>query len=301
MGETVHLFIHELFGIYQQKSGVQLLTPVVPKMKSHKMHPGHTYKIARFKYRTWQKPDVKMRQGHSYTLSGVLPGPGTTATVPPDYEYNAHPGESFELSTEEPYCRWNLKPPSQIYQLRLLTITHADRPLFTGKHGKPINDQVKAISLVQVFEYTRDPDEKLQIIDETTGRPIKMDYGLDPVTNSVNLHLWAQIENEAGMTDKMAAAHSQSATKVLVALFQDLDIQGEHSLSVDNLYSTQLPMPAGSVRFVELMTLSERFALLHPGKTGAKSKMAAKPAKFQVFCSGKTCGEGSNLFVDSGD
>jgi hypothetical protein len=303
--ETVYLFVHELFGIYRQKSEIQLLPPDVSKckMKSHKMHKRHTYKIARFKYRTWQKPDVKMLKGHSYTLSGVVPGPRTSAKLPPHCEYNAHPADAFELAEKQaPYCRWHLDPPANIYQLRLLSIP--ERPLFTGKHGDAIEKQVKAISLVQVFEYERNPGKPLAIVDEKDG-PIHMDYKIDKITNSVNLHLWAEIENEAGMTDDMANEHSTCSTAALVALFKDLDIKGHYSLSVDDLYSTQLPMPtSNAVKFVELMSLSERFALLHLGKSASKNTRGnteGKRTEVNIFCSGKTCGKGSNIFVDSAE
>jgi hypothetical protein len=296
----VYLFIHELFGIYSQGSGIQLLTPDLSKgckNPKHTMHKHHTYKMARFKYRTWVQPDIKMRKGHLYRLSGVQPGALKASAVPPHDRYNAHPNRAVGLK-DAPYCRWQLPVPSQIYQLRLLKIPN--RPLFKGKDGDIIEKQLEAISLVQVFEY--EPDGKpIQIIDDRDGR-IDMDYGLDEVTNSVNLHLWAQIENEAGMTDQEADEHSQCASAALMSLFNGLDVQGLYSLSTDDWYGRQLEMPkSNAIRFVELMSLSERFALRHvlPQRKGKALKGRQPLGKFEVRCSGKTCGLGSNLFVDA--
>ncbi len=297
--KPVFLFIHELFGIYSQNSRIQLLTPDVSsacKNAKHKMHKRHTYKIARFKNRTWSQPDVRMRRGHCYRLSGVEAGSLKAGGVPPDCTYNAHPNRPFQLA-QTPYCHWDLDMPSKIHQLRLLNTP--DRPLFKGTDGDAIEKQVKAISLVQVFEYVPN-GKKIEIIDNQDG-PIRMDYKVDKITDSINLHIWAEIENEAGMTDAMADEHSKCATAALMALFKGLDVQGQHSLSIDNWYPTQVQMPGGNaVRFVELMSLSERFALRHPSTQGKGDGLKAngKDGKFEVLCSGKTCGKGSNFFVD---
>jgi hypothetical protein len=283
--QAVYLFVHELFGIHSLDAGIRLVTPDIPACKNedHTMHKAHTYKIARFKDRTWQEPDVVMQKDHSYTLRGVQRGKMTLKNTPPRPDFNAHPKGKF-APAGKPYCQWNLLPPLNIHQVRLLSIPA--RPLFTGKHGDLVDKEVKAIGLVQVFEYARDPKAALQIVDEHSGPIGNLDYELDETTRTVNLHIWAEIENEAGMDDNMAKAHSQCATEALKALFKNLDLHGEYSLSVDNWFKEELPLPGG-VRFVELMTLSERYALLHPGR-----------GPFRIRCSAKTCGHGSNLFVD---
>lgn len=280
----VYLFIHELFGIQPIGPKFRVVTPDVSNcnMPDHKMHEHHTYKIARFKDRVWQAPDVIMQRGRTYRLRGVLAGKAVRSGVPKYPEFNAHPkGKFAPIGT--PYCQWDLESPSRIHQLRLLSIP--TRPLFTGKDGLAVDKELKAIGLVQVFEYDRNPSEDLYIVDDQNV-PIRMDYGEDNKTASVNIHVWAQIEDESQMSDDDARRHSICATKALTALFQGLDLHGQYSLSVDTWFQTQLPMPDG-IRFPELMTLSERFALQQQSK-----------GDFKILCSAKTCGHGSNLFVD---
>jgi hypothetical protein len=281
----VYLIIHELFGIQAVRSRVRLVTPDVSNCgdKDHQMHAHHTYKIARYKDGVWQKPDVAMRKDRVYRLIGVTPGKAIAARVPQHPEFNAHPNGKFALSGIPPYCQWDLDSPAQIYQVRLLSIP--DRPLFTGRDGLSVDKEVKAIGLVQVFEYAIDSTEDLHIVDDQNV-PIKMDYAKDQKTGTVNLHLWAQIEDESQMSDEDAKKHSICATEALKDLFQGLDLHGQYSLSVDKWFESQLPIPDG-IRFAELMTLSERFAMQQQGK-----------GSFKILCSAKTCGHGSNLFID---
>jgi hypothetical protein len=280
---TVYLVIHELFGIISRSGRVRLVTPDVSAC-TMQGHPGHTYKIGRFKDGKWL-PDRLMAKGATYTLQGVTAGKMTAAKTPPHPEYNAHPPGNFAASKIPPYCQWDLLPPDALYQLRLLSIPV--RPLFTGDpEGNAVERQIQAIGLVQVFAYTPESSDfkGLQIVDDK-GETVDINYAPDVVTNTVNLHIWAEIEDESGMDDKMAEEHSKCATRALRGLFEGLHLDGQRSLATDNWYPTQLSMPAG-VRFVELLTLGELFALRHGDKD------------FKILCTAKTCGHGSNVFVE---
>jgi hypothetical protein len=163
-------------------------------------------------------------------------------------------------------------------------VSITDRPLFTGHpHGEDVDKDLKAVSVVQVFEYTLSTPP-LEIVDDL-GNRVALDYQPDQATNTVNLHLWAQIENESGMDELMANAHSKMATQALVNLFRGLNMVGQHALWTDGLYQQQFPMPNG-VRFVELMTLGERFAMKQQ-----------RDHTFRILCVGKTCGAGGNLYI----
>ena len=167
-----------------------------------------------------------------------------------------------------------------------MSIRDADRPIFVGDpHGDAIDAQMTAISLVQVFEYQLENPKKFGIFD-SNGKLLKgLDLESDAKNPTINLHLWAQLENEINMSDAQANEHAQMATKALVQLFSGLNMAGGRtSLSISDLYSTQLRMPLG-IRFPELMTLSEKYVLCPPR------------ADEHIFCSGKTCGHGGNIFV----
>jgi hypothetical protein len=282
MGENtiVYLIVHELFGIVFRNGRILLVTPDVSGCAVDGQ-PGHTYKIGRFKEGKWLT-DRLMTQGRTYSLQGVAKGKMTAANTPSHPEYNAHPPGNFASTTTPPYCQWDLLPPHEIHQLRLLSIP--TRPLFTGvPEGNAVERQIKAIGLVQVFAYKAASD-RLQIVDDK-GKTVDLDYSPDSVTKTVNLHVWAEIEDESGMDDEMANMHSACATKALANLFTDLHMEGKRSLATDNWFPTQLPMPEG-VRFIELLTLGERFALRHGDE------------KLGILCTPRTCGHGSNFFVD---
>jgi hypothetical protein len=282
---TVYLVVHELFGVSAKGSSMHLVTPDVKDCpdESHTMHQAHTYKIGRFKNRVWLfDDDAVMQKGRTYELRGVSSGSKPGVKTISYRQFNAHPEGKFAYSNNvAPYCQFVAPLPKKIHQLRLLTIPQ--RPLFKGKDGNKVEKKIKAISLVQAFEYVTN-GEKLQIVDDQQT-PVKLDYGVDSVNNTINLHLWASIEDESGMDNGMATAHAKCATKALVRLFEKLDLQGTQSLSVDDWYSKQLPMPDG-LAFVELMTLAERFEML------------MSRSHFSVDCSAKTCGHGSNLYID---
>jgi len=77
------------------------------------------------------------------------------------------------------------------------------------------------------------------------------------------LHIWAQLEDETGMTDEMANLHAKMTTKCLVDLFENLTlVGGKVSLSVDNAHTTQTSIPP-EIKYTELMTLAEIFALFN--------------------------------------
>lgn len=288
--KTIYLIVHELFGVIHTGRGIRLVTPVVPECKhnGHSHQHQHKYKIGRFKEGKWLiHEDQEMVQYPSgcYTLKGVRAGAISGAKTPPHTNYTPHPKGKFgEAGT--PYCKWELQLPSKIHQLRLLSILKKDRPIFTGDpHGKAVDRELKAISALQVFEYSPDPKEPVAIID-SKGKKVELDYSPDEYTQSVNLHIWAQIEDESGMSDQDAIDHARCATKALVALFRGLNMAGNGSVATDNSYGQQLPMPEG-LRFVELMTLGERFAM-----TGSRR------SDFAIMCTPRTCGGGGNIYVN---
>jgi hypothetical protein len=132
----------------------------------------------------------------------------------------------------------------------------------------------------------RDPHGQAGIYHDQTL--VDLDYEPDEKNDpaTINLHLWAQLENEHGMDDDCARLHAAAATKALVGLFSpSMNIKGNNSLSINDLYGTQPRMPQG-IRFVELMTLAERFVM---------QRTDLDP---HIFCTGKTCGHGGNLFVE---
>jgi hypothetical protein len=282
--KTVYLIVHELFGIISSaKGGVLLVTPNMPPSADGTM-PGHTYKIGRFKEGRWL-PDQLMQKGSTYSLNGVASGAANSTNTPTNPEYNAHPQGTFS-ATGTPYCTWTLAAPVQVWQERILCIP--SHPVFTGNpEGDAVDKQLVAVGLVHVFEYAPGSGA-IQIVDQN-GVPVPIDYTPDAVTNCINLHIWAEIEDESGMDDLMANAHSIAATAALVGLFTPpLHMQGQQSLPTDQWYGKQLPM-APSVHYVEMMTLAERFILR--GLTQAA--LISHPN-----CTFKTCGGGSNIFID---
>jgi len=288
---TVYLIVHELFGALFDGKKILLVTPIV---KGHVDEQGHVhehqYKIARFKEGKWQH-DVKMDLNETYELRGVVPRHATSTSVPCHSEFSPHPPGKFQLNpNNQPYCTWQLSLPKQIHQLRLIAIPDCDRPVFRGDpHGDTVEVQLCAVSLVHAFEYERVSEEEFGIFSKN-GEVKGLDYLPDTVTKTINLHLWAQLEDESGMDQRKADEHAAKATKALVALFQEngkaLNMEGLKSLSIDNGHSTQVRTPLG-IRFPELMTLAERFTLL-----GGRHME-------DIECTGKTCGHGGNLYLNA--
>ena len=152
-------------------------------------------------------------------------------------------------------------------------------------HGDAVDAQVAAISLIQAFEYELDNKKEFGIYDGA-DKVKKLSYEPDDQTKSVNLHIWAQLEDETGMTDEMANLHAQMTTKCLVDLFDNLTLAGgKVSLSVDNAHTTQTSIPP-EIKYTELMTLAEIFALFNK-----------KPSP-RFECTHKTCGHGGTLYID---
>jgi hypothetical protein len=229
-----------------------------------------------------------MQPGQNYTLRGIAKRQAVATNVPCHPQFSPHPAGKFKLDPcETPYCTWDLKLPKRIHQLRLVSIRDADRPVSTGDpHGDAVDSQLTAISLAQAFEYEVDPQEEVGIYDK--NGLVDLDYKpdeSDPSQKTINIHLWAQLENELGMSETQANEHASKSTKALVKLFEGLKMDGTKSLSINDCHSTQVRMPVG-IRFPELMTLAERFVLL----SGRSAD--------EVDCTGKTCGHGGNLFID---
>jgi hypothetical protein len=281
----VYLIVHELFGIFFQDSGITLVTPHIEPTRNM---PGHTYKIGRFIDGHWWKSDVLMHHNGIYTLQGVLPRISAATDIPCHLSYSPHPKGSFKLKKGgHTYCHWDLPIPKNIHQLRLVSIPDASRPLFKGDpHGDAVEAALGAISLAQAFEYDRDYSEEVGIYEgprKVTG----ISYEPDSQSKSINLHIWAQIEDESGMTEKEAQDHATMATQCLVDLFTPkmaMTAGGQLSLSTDNAHSSQTQIPPG-IRYTELITLAEKFALLNPKPSG------------HLECTHKTCGNGGTLYV----
>ena len=280
MSMKVYLIVHELFGVVLGDTGVRLVTPVVNASGGMR---GHTYKISRFKGTNWL-PDLPMSQGETYTLKGVVRRSAPATAIPCNSEYSPNPRGTFQV-VGKPYCDWKLTFPKRIHQMRSLPIP--DRPVFTGDpHGDAVEAELTAVSLVQAFEYELDSKQPLQIVGND-GKGLKLDYDPDEATNTVNFHIWAQLEDESGMTAGQADEHSRHATEALVKLFNGLEMQAERSVFTNGLYSQQSSIPDG-IRFVELMTLAERFGL------------AGLRRELNPFCIAKTCGAGGNVYVNGG-
>jgi hypothetical protein len=285
---TVYLIVHELFGILFNGKLITLVTPIVEPFKDSggkmQMHE-HKYRIARFSKGNWHKA-VDMVQGEVYSLQGVKPRTSAATSIPCRSEFSPNPPGVFTLDpAHKPFCQWDLSLPKQIHQLRLVSIPECDRPAFVGDpHGDAIEAGLKAIALVHAFEYEQVKGKDIAIVDKG-GQIVGIDYKPDTVTNTINLHLWAQLENEAGMTDPMANKHAGHATDAMVQLFKGMVLHGTRSLSIDNWYPTQVRMPAG-VSFPELMTLSEKFML--QGNIHVED----------IECTHKTCGYGGNFYVN---
>jgi hypothetical protein len=289
-GVVVYLVVHELFGILFDGKSITLVTPVVKHSMQHGENQHvfeHKYQIARFKEGAWQ-PKVDMLQGETYRLQGIRARKAAAASIPSHPEFNPHPPGTFTLNpNHNPFCRWDLPLPKQVHQLRLVSIPESYRPLFTGDpHGDAVETQLSAVSLVHVLEYDEARGAQVAIVD-SNGKTVGLDYSPDTATSTINIHLWAELEDESGMDEDMANEHAQNSTAALVDLFNGLVMQGKWSLSVDNLYSTQPRMPAG-IRVPEVLTLAEKFAVL-----------GNKPAHGQIDCTVKSCGHGGNFLVDS--
>jgi hypothetical protein len=285
----VYLIVHELFGVIYNGKTIELVTPLVPPPDMpHPPEHKHQYRIGRFKEGKWTS-EVPMRPNEKYKLRGVVPRSAVATNVPCHSEFSPHPPGKFKLDpTKKPYCTWTLPLPKKVHQLRLVSVRDSDRPVFTGDpHGDVVEAQLNAVSLAQAFEYEVDPQDEFGIFD-SKGKVKGLDYTPDDKNQppTINLHLWAQLENEQGMTEAEANAHASMSTGALVALFKNLVMGGTTSLSVNDCYSTQLQMPVG-IRFSELMTLAEKFVL------------CPRRIVENVECTGKTCGHGGNLFVSA--
>jgi hypothetical protein len=289
---TVYLVVHELFGIIFNGKKIELVTPVVPPpgMPDHDHEHKHEYRIGRFKEGRWVS-EVSMRRGDKYKLHGVVHRQAVATNVPCHPEFTPHPPGKVELKPmaqikDKLFCTWILPLPKMMHQLRLVSIRDSDRPVFSGDpHGDAVEAQLSAVSLAQAFEYELDPDKEFGIFDSKDKR-VDLDYDPDDKNSppTINLHIWAQLENELGMDDDEANAHASMSTGALVDLFQDLHMKGAKSLSINDCFSTQLQMPSG-IRFPELMTLAEKFVLLDTRE------------EEHIECTGKTCGQGGNLVV----
>ena len=285
---VVYLIVHELFGVLFNGTTIELVTPVVPTMTGHPEWK-HEYRIARFKDGEWTH-QVNMQRGEKYSLRGVVRRTAVATPVPCHETFSPHPPGKFKLNPRrKPFCKWHLPLPKQIHQLRLVSVRDADRPIFTGDpHGDAVDNQMTAVSLVQAFEYKLANQSDFGIFD-SKGKVKGLDYQPDTknAPPTINLHLWAQLENEKGMDDAAANMHAQMATEELVKLFSGLTMAGGGtSLSTNDIHSTQLRMPLG-IRFPELMTLAEKFVLLN------------NRTEEHVECSGKTCGHGGNLYAST--
>jgi hypothetical protein len=281
---VVYLIVHELFGVLFTEKKITLVTPVVPPHADPggKLHE-HKYKIARFKDGKWDS-DVAMRRNAIYRLSGVKKRTAVATNIPCHLSFSSNPPGTFVLSkSPRPFCKWELSLPKQIHQLRLVSIQDSDRPVFVGDpHGDAVEAQLAAVSLVQAFEYEQAPKETVIVTENR--HPVKLDYEPDKVTQTINLHIWAQLEDESGMDDAMANQHAKEASGALVKLFSGLIMDGAKSLSIDNLHTTQVRTPAG-IRFPEVMSLAERFSLLGHRLID------------NLECTAKTCGHGGNLYL----
>jgi hypothetical protein len=304
----VYLFIHELFGVFWTKNHVQLVTPHLPPMKKMGM-PGHTYKIARFKDRQWRlENDVLMNQCCEYKLHGVADNSRVPLKHMLDNSHSALPLGGFDppdMPPESPskpdptipHCRWILPFPNKIHQLRLIGIPRRLSPFFTlPPHGEQVeNDIQSAFSIVQVFEYLPHP-HSLPCITERRGddqKTLPIDCRPDTATGTVNLHLWAQMEDESSITSVGAANdHARCACEALVALFHGLQLDVRYSIGTDNFFESQPAMPYG-IQFAELLTLSERFTLAQ--------KRAPLDGEFHPDCVPSTCGSGTNIYGCSPD
>jgi len=291
MATIAYLIVHELFGVIFNGKHIKLVTPVVgPHVmkddRGQKHEHKHEYRIARFKGGKWVS-EVSMVQNENYELRGVVPRRAVATNVPCHAEFSPHPPGKLALDpNHKPYCTWTLPLPKKIHQLRLVSVRDSDRPIFTGDpHGDAVDAQLGAVSLAQAFEYEVASEKDFGIFN-SKGKVKDLNYSPDDKNKppTVNLHLWAQLENELGMDDKQANAHASMSTGALVDLFKDLQMTGTKSLSVNDCFSTQLQMPQG-IRFPELMTLAEKFVLL------------SGRGEENVECTGKTCGHGGNLFV----
>jgi hypothetical protein len=280
---TVYLVVHEIFGIFFHNSRITLVTPHIPPTKTM---PGHTYKIARFEDGWWSKPDVLMNHNSIYTLKGVVHRYAAATDIPCHPSYSPHPKGKFKLKKGgHAYCRWELPLPKKIHQLRLVSIPDGNRPLFEGDpHGDAVDAELSAISLVHAFEYEQDGSKQIGIYEGS--QIVKgISYATDS-QNSINVHIWAQVEDETKMDDNMANQHAGMATQHLVNLFTPRIAMtgGKLSLSVDNAHPNQPSIPR-ELKYVELITLAEKFTLSTPKPTG------------RIDCTHKTCGQGGTLYV----
>lgn len=289
---TVYLVVHELFGIIFNGKKIELVTPVVPPpgTPNHDHEHKHEYRIGRFKGGRWVS-EAPMRHGEKYKLQGVAHRHAVATNVPCHPEFTPHPPGKVELKPmaeikEKLFCTWILPLPKMMHQLRLVSIRDSDRPVFTGDpHGDAVEAQLSAVSLAQAFEYELASEKDFGIFD-SKDKCVDLDYSPDDKNSppTINLHIWAQLENELGMNEGEANAHASMSTGALVDLFQHLVMNGRKSLSINDSYSTQLQMPSG-IRFPELMTLAEKFVLV------------SSREEQNIECTGKTCGHGGNFVV----
>lgn len=276
----VYLVVHEFFCV---SMGTTDWTLVTPDIAAGPAHPAHKYELARFKEGLWTE-HYGLSKHATYGLDGVAPGMAS-----PLHDVSPLPPGKFPVQNQGGFCRWTLPRPSKVHQLRLTDIGEP-RPLFTGKDGAEVESRLEAASLVQVLEY--EPDgHQIQVVETPSGGqavPIKLDCDPDPVTQTVNLHLFASLEHDSHANDNEANDHATHVFNEGMALFPKVDIATTHrALAVDAMYRRQNPMPPG-LRFTELVTLAER-------NRGTQ----ASGGPIRILCGPRTCGVAGNVFIEA--
>jgi hypothetical protein len=271
--EKVYLFVHELFGVSIGNEDITLVTP--------RVGGEHSYKLAQFADGTWS--GLKdMEDGATYQLKGVIAGRTTSFPDP----CSPCPDGEFSIRANAAFCTWKLEFPRQVHRLRLVDINSV-RPLFGRKHGEYVDSYLRAVSIVQVFEYLPDGTD-VRVVRTLAGKESSTTFEPDELTHTINLHVWAELEHAHFANPGQAIKHAIEAFKSLADLFSGLEMTGLNAVPTDRLFADQPPMPEG-VRFVELMTLSEIHNVRGPISESAVGKRWTP----------KTCGVAGNLYVRS--
>jgi hypothetical protein len=289
----VYLVIHELFGVSIEKDRVFLVTPKVTCSELDAHAHGHEYVSAQFKDGAFRFDAYGMAEGATYQLRGILPG---RAPVFPD-SFNPCPGKEFSRCGT-PFCTWELPFPRKIHQLRLVDI-ETSKPLFAGADGEYVDDRLRAVSIVQVFEYLPNGDEVQIVTTPKEGEPKKQTYQVDPMTHTVNLHIWAEIGHPHFGSTGEAIQHSIRAFNALRSLFHGLDMIALNAVPTDPLHGMQPPLPEG-FRFVEMLTLPELRDSRKYSVTDSQSETQEhEEGVIRPRWTPRTCGVAGNLYVRS--
>lgn len=148
-------------------------------------------------------PQYDLRQGETYTLTGVEAGDKNTFTEKHNVMVHCKPLRN----TSQRFCQVDLPLPCDIKSVRRVIVPECQKP-FEGQHGRDLSPE--QVAMVQVFIYMAKDIEKVHL------KPLPWEAKLDR-DRTVNLHVYAQPDK------KVKPGHAEQAYKRLAYMF-GLDI-----------------------------------------------------------------------------